>query len=281
MTTPAVGQTVYFHVGFQLTGPRGSVAVSQRALLDGAEFCAFTEDTTPGDWFSWCLDGWTATAGTHTLQWDLDYTNTVAETNENNNSVSTTWTSGGPTSTPTPGSGVDIAAQRAFLRTAPGGGDEVTTPAVGQTVYFHVGFQLTGGHGLAGNQWASAIGWRRLLHVHLGHHNRHLDGVVHRGLDGDRGDAHPAVGPRLPNQVAETNENNNSAATTWTSGGPTCVGDCNHSGEVTVGELVTMVNIALGSAALSACPAGDADGSGTIEINEIIAAVNNALDGCP
>ncbi len=281
VTTPAVGQTVYFHVGFQLTGPAGSVAVSQRALLDGAEFCAFTEDTTPGDWFSWCLDGWTATAGTHTLQWDLDYTNTVAETNENNNSVSTTWTSGGPTSTPTPGSGVDIAAQRAFLRTAPGGGDEVTTPAVGQTVYFHVGFQLTGATGslaisgrarldggdfctftsdITTGTWTAWCtgGWTATAGTH----------TLQWDLD-------------YTNQVAETNENNNSAATTWTSGGPTCVGDCNHSGEVTVGELVTMVNIALGSAALSACPAGDADGSGTIEINEIIAAVNNALDGCP
>lgn len=81
--------------------------------------------------------------------------------------------------------------------------------------------------------------------------------------------------------MVETNENNNSAAKTWTSGWPSCVGDCNQSGEVTVDELITMVNVALGSASLSACPVGDADGSGTIEINEIIAAVNNGLNGCP
>jgi hypothetical protein len=41
-----------------------------------------------------------------------------------------------------------------------------------------------------------------------------------------------------------------------------------------------MVNIALGTADVSACAAGDADGNGSIEINEIIAAVNNALNGC-
>ena len=42
-----------------------------------------------------------------------------------------------------------------------------------------------------------------------------------------------------------------------------------------------MVNIALGNGPLSACAAGDADHSGGITLNEIIAAVNNALGGCP
>jgi hypothetical protein len=41
-----------------------------------------------------------------------------------------------------------------------------------------------------------------------------------------------------------------------------------------------MVNIALGTTPLSACTAGDADHSGDITINEMIAAVNNALNGC-
>ena len=59
-----------------------------------------------------------------------------------------------------------------------------------------------------------------------------------------------------------------------------CVGDCDGSGDVTVNELITMVNIALGNTSLSACTAGDADDNGTIEINEIIAAVNKALNGC-
>ena len=60
-----------------------------------------------------------------------------------------------------------------------------------------------------------------------------------------------------------------------------CVGDCDGSGDVTVNEIISMVNIALGSAPLSSCPVGDADGSGDITINEIIAAVNNALGVCP
>lgn len=59
-----------------------------------------------------------------------------------------------------------------------------------------------------------------------------------------------------------------------------CVGDCDGGGRVTVNEIVTMVNIALGNRPLSACMPADADGSGTVKINEIIAAVNKALSGC-
>jgi hypothetical protein len=59
-----------------------------------------------------------------------------------------------------------------------------------------------------------------------------------------------------------------------------CTGDCDGSGDVTVNELIIMVNIALGSSPLSTCPIGDADGSGDITVNEIIIAVTNALNGC-
>ncbi|HVO22295.1 MAG TPA: CSLREA domain-containing protein [Candidatus Margulisiibacteriota bacterium] len=59
-----------------------------------------------------------------------------------------------------------------------------------------------------------------------------------------------------------------------------CVGDCDHSNDVTIEEVVTMVNIALGEALPSACQAGDVDGDGTITVNEIIMAVDNALHGC-
>jgi hypothetical protein len=60
-----------------------------------------------------------------------------------------------------------------------------------------------------------------------------------------------------------------------------CVGDCNHSAEVTIEEIIAMVNIALGNSPVSACVAGDVNRNGEIAVNEIIAAVNNALNGCP
>lgn len=57
----------------------------------------------------------------------------------------------------------------------------------------------------------------------------------------------------------------------------TCVGDCGLDGEVTIDELVQMVNIALGVAELEQCPAGDANGDGEISIDEIIRGVSYAL----
>jgi plastocyanin len=59
-----------------------------------------------------------------------------------------------------------------------------------------------------------------------------------------------------------------------------CPGDCDGSGDVSVNELIVMVNIALGSAPVADCRAGDSDGNGEISIAEIIAAVNAALNGC-
>jgi hypothetical protein len=61
-----------------------------------------------------------------------------------------------------------------------------------------------------------------------------------------------------------------------------CTGDCDGSAcEVTVDEIISMVNIALGTASVSSCTAGDVDGNGEITINEIIASVGHALnDDC-
>ncbi len=60
-----------------------------------------------------------------------------------------------------------------------------------------------------------------------------------------------------------------------------CVGDCNRDGEVTINELITGVNIALGNNDVSVCPEFDANDDGEVTINELIMAVNNALGSCP
>jgi cysteine-rich repeat protein len=59
-----------------------------------------------------------------------------------------------------------------------------------------------------------------------------------------------------------------------------CAGDCDGSGMVTINELIICVNIALGSAQVSACTACDVNGDGSVEINELIQAVNSDLCGC-
>jgi hypothetical protein len=59
-----------------------------------------------------------------------------------------------------------------------------------------------------------------------------------------------------------------------------CVGDCNGDGAVSINELIVGVDIALGQAPPSACPAVDVNGDGAVSINELIAAVGAALNGC-
>ncbi len=57
--------------------------------------------------------------------------------------------------------------------------------------------------------------------------------------------------------------------------------DCNKSGDVTVDEVITGVNIALGTAVVSACGEADGDGDLNVSVDEVITGVNAALSGVP
>lgn len=59
-----------------------------------------------------------------------------------------------------------------------------------------------------------------------------------------------------------------------------CVGDCNCDNAVTVDDLTTGVDIALGMAPQSRCLAIDRDASSSTTVDEILAAVERALVGC-
>jgi hypothetical protein len=59
-----------------------------------------------------------------------------------------------------------------------------------------------------------------------------------------------------------------------------CPGDCGGDGAVTVNEIITLVNIALGSAPPAACPNGIPSGA-SVDITLIIKAVGFALGSCP
>jgi hypothetical protein len=50
---------------------------------------------------------------------------------------------------------------------------------------------------------------------------------------------------------------------------------------VTIDDLIRGVNIALGIAPISNCPAFDPNDTGQVTIATLIQAVNNALNGCP
>ena len=60
-----------------------------------------------------------------------------------------------------------------------------------------------------------------------------------------------------------------------------CVGDCDANGNVAINELIAAVNIALGSAPVSACAASACEAGPAVTITCLIRAVNNALNGCP
>lgn len=66
---------------------------------------------------------------------------------------------------------------------------------------------------------------------------------------------------------------------TATPGVSACVGDCDDSGDVTVDELITMVNIALGNAQPTACPQGIPSGAAA-DVTLVVQAVNEGLSGC-
>jgi hypothetical protein len=58
------------------------------------------------------------------------------------------------------------------------------------------------------------------------------------------------------------------------------VGDCGGTNTVAINDLVTLVNIALGSAQPWACPDGGLPLGGEVDVAVIIQAVHNALTGC-
>jgi penicillin amidase len=59
-----------------------------------------------------------------------------------------------------------------------------------------------------------------------------------------------------------------------------CLGDCAGDEQVSIDDLITGVNIALGERPLSACPAFDLAGDGAVTVDEILQGVNKALNGC-
>jgi hypothetical protein len=59
-----------------------------------------------------------------------------------------------------------------------------------------------------------------------------------------------------------------------------CVGACSLRGSVTIADLLSLVNVCLGTSSVSLCRAGDANRDGRVTIDEVLAAVNNARYGC-
>ena len=80
--------------------------------------------------------------------------------------------------------------------------------------------------------------------------------------------------------TATPTRTNTTTPTPSPSATPTCGGDCSGNQQVTVDEIVMMVDIGLGKGNIATCDAGDANHDGQITVDEILTAVNNALNGC-
>lgn len=275
VASPALNQEVYLHVEYRVGGAGPGFMANIEATVDGQNFCSGPITFTPGvDGIIWCPTAWTATAGNHTVAWRLDPGNAISETDESNNTAQVTFTTGATAT-------VDIQTERAYLRTAANGGTEVTQPAVGQQVFVHADYTVTG-------STTDYSGQVRALIDDV----EHCSGTLELDPDSSpvwcNGAWTATAGTHTlrwvldaNNAIAETDENNNSAVTTFTVGGPAlCVGDCDDSGTVVVNELVLGVNIALDRADIEDCPAFDQDNSGTATVNELVSGVDRLLRGC-
>jgi cytochrome c peroxidase len=60
-----------------------------------------------------------------------------------------------------------------------------------------------------------------------------------------------------------------------------CAGDCDFGGSVTVDELITGINVALGEATYAHCVGMDVSGDGEVSVDELVSVINLALAGCP
>ena len=59
------------------------------------------------------------------------------------------------------------------------------------------------------------------------------------------------------------------------------VGDCDVSGDVTVDEVITQVNIALGTAPVDSCLESDGNADSSVTVDEVLTSVSAALTGVP
>ncbi len=270
VSAPVAGQTVYFHVDYQLNGIDMPVNTSITARLDGEIWCQGFLDFDPGADSAVYCQKWVATAGMHTVRWEIDDAQLVSETNEDNNVAALTFT---VAAEPV----VDLEATRAFLLTESTTGPETTNPAPGEQVFFAVDYngdpsaQANVSAFIDDELWCFGPidflssgtvvcngGWTAIEGAHT------LRWVIDK-----------------TNEIPETNETNNVATFRFRVGAvPECVGDCNGSGTVATDELVRGILIMLGYFDLDLCPAFDRDLSGDVSIDEVVTAVDGATGGC-
>jgi hypothetical protein len=82
-----------------------------------------------------------------------------------------------------------------------------------------------------------------------------------------------------PTATATESPTVTSTATTTATVPAVCAGDCGADAAVSIDELISLVNIALGLASAETCPHGIPDGA-TVDIALLVRAVGSALNSC-
>jgi hypothetical protein len=261
---PVEGQPLYFHVEYRLTGSDIPVEAGVRALIDGVSHCEGSVNLQPGGVFViWCQNEWVATPGLHTLRWELDWEDIVAEADESDNVADLDFT--------VPGPGVDLVAERAFLGAAPGSSVAVPMPAVGQQLFFHLDYRVTG----ATLPIRTAV--RAVIdgNEHCGGPVDLLPGGVFQVWCANAWDATGGMHTLLwqldeDDAVDEANEQNNDATLLFYAGAGE--GDANCDGIVSAPDLTRLATL-FAAGERSACGFEDADGNGTFDARDLDATI--------
>jgi hypothetical protein len=92
--------------------------------------------------------------------------------------------------------------------------------------------------------------------------------------------ASPTATPTFTSTATNTASASRTSTPEATATVPPCAGDCNRDRTVGLNELITGVDIALGSAPLARCPNVDRNEDGAVTIDELVGAVDQSIDGC-
>ena len=129
ISNPLPGQQYFAYLDGLNTGSEAAENFQVEISLDGESVCTIeVAQALPGSAFfiASCSSPITWPAGAdHVLSGVIDAGNVIAETNEDNNTVSHTFRY------------ADLVAERVYLRTGPNSGDEVAIPVSGQSYFLH------------------------------------------------------------------------------------------------------------------------------------------------
>ncbi len=136
VTNPVAGQSYYVHLEWRNTGSTNAGSFRLEIKLNGTILCAgnLTANANSSH-ITWCSSAITWPSGTNTIEGVLDVNNSIAESDEANNSASATYGGGGQ---------AELVADRMLLKPGANSGTEVTQPVAGQQYFVHMEWRNTG-----------------------------------------------------------------------------------------------------------------------------------------